>query len=720
MKKPKISLDSSKLKSLFVQHVEKGLLVLVIGVMLYLVYQGFSLPGLEQGKTPQGLLKTSGEMMQFIDSPNRWNEVKEERAVATDVAGRVEIDQLPADPNQYFIGARWEIPNFPKLSPRQDPKLFPPLHLVVVPKMGPLAYLRLPTDTDPLAPAPLEDGEVAPPPKAKPKAKPKPKMAAMDPMSDPMNMAGRKGRKARGEVGILDDGGAPMEEMFMPMGEMDAGVAAPGSINPESIYGFQATSEAVARNVNSMVVMAVVPCEKQFEEFQNALANSLDFDINRDSPLYLQYYVQRADVSADPAADDAALASLWQRVSVNDARDETANWAGYPAEIVDPAYTDEVLTHPAPPFLQRDLWDLVWHPDLPLPSLASAATSTEVIRERVTPRGKGAPGDDTPSLDRLGPKNSGNAGFGEAGAGMPATGGRMTPQMGRPMGMPSMPNLAGGEAGGIYGAESAAAGTPPPKYKLIRFTDTTVEPGHKYRYRIKVLLHDPNHPHQGYTPPNPASLAADVRTRVKALDDSVFFVESEWSEPSPTAELPSPHQYFAGSVKQPDRRELIPGKPPVPDSVNPTGKAVAVVWDPSKVVDVPAQVDVSRGSILNSVQDATVIHPVTRQPVELSAYAFSTNAIVADMMGGEEIPLLDKLSKKPPLTAPGELLIFDSTGKLHVQHETDDIDSLRRYLVPTGPDSQAENDPMNAAPGFGGILGGPPMPGAPPGRRIVP
>jgi hypothetical protein len=263
------------------------------------------------------------------------------------------------------------------------------------------------------------------------------------------------------------------------------------------------------------------------------------------------------------------------------------------------------------------------------------------------------------------------------------------------------------------------AGLPPPKFKLIRFTDLTVEPGRKYRYRFKVLLHDPNHPYTGYTAPSLASLASEVRERIRTLDASAFYVASDWSEASPVAELPALDQFFAGSVKQPTPNPLLPGKPPVPATLQPIGKSLVVVWDGTKVADIAAEVDVHRGSVLNFVKDVRVIHPVTHHIVDLKEYAFSTNAIVADMLGGAEIPLLDRRTEKSPLIAPGEILIFDSRGKLHVQDETDDIEGYRVFLVNAAPEvSETTGGPMgDAEGGFGGILDGMPMPGAPAGPR---
>jgi hypothetical protein len=618
----------------------------------------------------------------------------------------------------------------------------------------------------------VEDDEGAAP-KKKSKPKPKPKAAKGNRAPPGMGAAmgdapygppgtGRKGRRGEdilGEAGSEPPGmGADGE-----MGEMGMEQTSQGTVNPEAILGYEAT-DAERVNAHAVVVMAVVPYEKQFEDFQNALLNSLDHDEQRDSPLYLKYYVQRVDVTDNP--DAVPTEEDWAKdpISVNAAKEETYNWAGVLNEIVDPSYIDAALTHPAPPFMQRDLWDLLTHPEVPLPAVAATDSTPVENRRPVRPKSSGTGTDDAPTFDEIGPSRGGGAGAdgmglgipggtampgsrppGAAGAvrppgmsGMPpaAASGRMPPGAGPPgagppgAGPPGMGPPGMGPAGGYgpagmpgdtsgYGPGSGLA--PPPKYKLIRFTDTTVEPDRKYRYRVKVLLHDPNHPHPNYASPSLASLDQKVRDRIKGLDASVFYVASEWSEPSPVAELPAPDQYFAGSVAQPAAHSLVPGKPPVPVTTHPTGKSLVVVWDGAKVVDVASEVAVHRGSIFNFVTDVRVIHPVDHTIAEVAEYVFSTNAFVADIAGGEEIPLLDRRSEKPELIAPGEMLIIDGRGRLHVTNETDDIEGYRRYLVADPPETSETTTASDNSGEFGDILGAPmpgsrPPGGGPPGR----
>jgi hypothetical protein len=188
--------------------------------------------------------------------------------------------------------------------------------------------------------------------------------------------------------------------------------------------------------------------------------------------------------------------------------------------------------------------------------------------------------------------------------------------------------------------------------------------------------------------------------------------------------LPPPSLFYAGTVKQASAQEVVKDKPKILIT-QASVKVLTSVWDPVKVVDVPAvEEQAYRGSTLNFAKDAKVIHPVNHDVVEFKEYKFQTDAIIADLMGGEAIPKKDKgSSTADALEAPGEILVFDAAGNLRVRNETDDIEDFRRVLVPE-PDTKAPGgaagaDPYGAsgAEGSSGYPGGPgmSMPGGPGG-----
>jgi hypothetical protein len=712
MKTPKISLDSKKIQALLLAHVEKIVLVVVVALVGWFIYQGFILEGLPEGRSPDLLLVKGNETMQFIDDPNHWTALAKEepRQVSMNVTEKVSLSQLATDSSKYPPLHRWSPPDFPKLSPRTDPKIFAPIHLVVRPISGPLAAYTDGAEVDPLSQAKV-DAAASPPTKTTPRPRPRTTTRPRGPKGEGVDGGGRgEGPDLLAGQPLQPEGG------FGPTG--GAGPKA-GAIHPESIRGYESTdASAIARDTRAMVVMAVVPYEKQIEEFANSLESSLDYDANRDFPLYLQFAAERADVTANPAANPADDA--WTKINVPAVLLETQKWAGYLPEIVDPDYIHEKLTHPAPPFMQRDIWDLVTHPDVPLMSYATS--STDPLDTPAPPMPTG----DSPGIDVPLPMPGGVPGGGESGQGpiMRPRPGMAGGEHGGPMvRQPRAPRMAGmQDEGGGSALGSSTAPPPTPKYQLVRFTDTTVEPGKVYRYRIRVYLHDPNHPAQGYTSPTIVSLDGKVQERVKALDAAdaargggfrTYWVMSDWSEPSPAATLPPVEHFFAGKVTQPAATQVVEGRPKVPTN-QPQAKALTVVWDRSKVVDVPAEHDVFRGSGLDFVQDAQVIHPVTHEVIDLAKYPFSTRALVVDMQGGERIPPVERKNEHP-LDSPGELLIFDAAGRLHVQDESRDIEGYRRYLVPK-PEVKKPMPAGGAGEGFDGLLEQPPLPprGKPP------
>jgi hypothetical protein len=138
MKKPKFKLDGPSIKKFCVLHCEKIVLVLVLGVMAWLVYSGYALPGLDSNKTPKALSNNSNQTKTFIDAADRWTLVKDERLVPLDLEDRVDRGQTPSDPRGYVFPFPWKPENFPKLSPRTDPALLAPVKLRVMPIRGPL------------------------------------------------------------------------------------------------------------------------------------------------------------------------------------------------------------------------------------------------------------------------------------------------------------------------------------------------------------------------------------------------------------------------------------------------------------------------------------------------------------------------------------------------------------------------------------------------------
>jgi hypothetical protein len=277
--------------------------------------------------------------------------------------------------------------------------------------------------------------------------------------------------------------------------------------------------------------------------------------------------------------------------------------------------------------------------------------------------------------------------------------------------------------------------------KLVRFVDFDVQPGHKYRYKVQLALEDPNRPKDPEAAPEITTLEEKVRERVKLLDiaeakraeelkragkdpDSVvrkYWIVTPMSEPSEVATMPSTERFYAGETV-PAPTINIAGA--TITNGEPQAKVLSVVWDPAVGVFAPAEQTVHRGSVLNTKADVEVLHPVLGDLRRIEEYEMNTNGVVLDILGGEKVP--GTSDSKVTVRAPGETLIMDANGNLHVADESRDVEGYRKYIFPEPKEDAKEKgsktDSMadGMAPPMNMPKGGPP-PGAkggpPPGAK---
>ena len=88
---------------------------------------------------------------------------------------------------------------------------------------------------------------------------------------------------------------------------------------------------------------------------------------------------------------------------------------------------------------------------------------------------------------------------------------------------------------------------------MVRFFDLTVKPGKSYRYRVRVMLEDPNRPHDPKADPDKGILHPTVIERLEqvATDDEnylkrtgkprrTYYRVTDWSEPSNVVTVAQP------------------------------------------------------------------------------------------------------------------------------------------------------------------------------------
>jgi hypothetical protein len=85
----------------------------------------------------------------------------------------------------------------------------------------------------------------------------------------------------------------------------------------------------------------------------------------------------------------------------------------------------------------------------------------------------------------------------------------------------------------------AADEAPPVPYKLFRFTDFDVQPGHSYRYRVQLVLKNPNY-----------GISADALATPAVKPEP--YRDTPWSDASAVANVPPAPRLLAAGI---DRRK---------------------------------------------------------------------------------------------------------------------------------------------------------------------
>lgn len=361
-----------------------------------------------------------------------------------------------------------------------------------------------------------------------------------------------------------------------------------------------------------LTVTGLVPFEEQEAAYAAAFAGAGDVRTNA-VPKYRPYLIQRAEVvSGDPnlPVDWQNMPNLDLKVYVSD---EMNKWAGVGAEYADPLHVSfPPLTQPLPPLSNKDYGDWATHlPEVPVASSSPAAGNAPAPAAAARPAAAAANPNDPFAAAPANPEPAAPAAAAAADGGKPTK----------------------------------------PKYLLFRFLDFNVEPTKFYRYRVKLVLNNPN-------------FGLDVAHLDKAELAQGESREAEWSEPSAPVYVPVLEKYFAGE-----------GRSVGGDSEPETSLAVKQ-WTPRFAADVYYEFDKRlRGALLNDPA-ATVKHrvPGGNKSTEQSTM-LKTDVLLADFAWEKTT---DKL--KGPGSAleartvgkPSEILVRTPRGELMIQTQLGD------------------------------------------------
>jgi hypothetical protein len=467
------------------------------------------------------------------------------------------------------------------------------------------------------------------------------------------------------------------------------------------------------------VVTAVVDVAKQRAEYDRIFADTLkmpgDEKLAQDAPEYFRAVIERAEVAPGVADDKLA----WEPINeadnakvTEDDRDPSqtahlAEWAEELIDVVPPAFTIPAMTYGKP--LKEE--ELPWLPPR-LPKKAEQWALAEVGHPEIT-RGMEA----LKSGGAAAPAKEGEA---------PAAAAPMNQQ---PVHQQPAVDVNDPEAA----LKKFMAGY---KYRMIRYWDFTVKPATTYKYRVTLVLRNPN---RGYTrqylkdeklavgnfrpasPLDPADATRPVSAPSAAVttpgtsDIAVGGIVLAGG----AARLPEDGAHVVATVWE-NTAEAIDTFGKSIDGIRIRAKKDAAkmelatlqdVWANVDFVDASKEFQVFRGSWINIEDNATLPHPLsmdeaTNQPkVEtLKTVRFNTNFLLVDLRGGK--PLVKPTGPAPrrpvvsTFTEPAEYLLLDPSGNLVVRTETRDAAA---YAAKLAAEKQATAD---AADAKGGKKGG--------------
>jgi hypothetical protein len=197
----------------------------------------------------------------------------------------------------------------------------------------------------------------------------------------------------------------------------------------------------------------------------------------------------------------------------------------------------------------------------------------------------------------------------------------------------------------------------PLDYKLLRVFDYSVKPNHKYRYRVKLSVRNPNYHRDPKFLKKPDAPTNGQETRAS----------DEWSEPTAAITIPSGYGVLAGAVE--------------PKLSEPAAKILLTAVGEADGIPASAETRVYRGSVANKKESKVqATDPRNSQTTEIAEVDFKTNLVVLDIFGGKSVSLPKR--KDSPIAAPGELLLLDADGNLVVRSELDDLADYERRKPP--------------------------------------
>ena len=674
---------------LFLAHGEKLGMIAIVACAGWLLWSAMNVNRLESGKDPATLTSQAQKAKQHIESftYEKIVDVDPEQVLK---ANPPNVDSMnPPTSKAFPLIAGINPPVIPPQQPRTDPVLLAP------------EALEVNSDSGLWASAPPEIIKKRQLEAAAEKQRMEKEAAAEQERMQNEGEGERRGRGGRrGRNDRSSEAGGIAEASTR--GRNDPIVVPPSVGIP--LQGFE-----LVQPQSWVTVLAEVPVEAQFRMYEDAIQAARGYQAARDIPIYLGYVVERAEVTNKGQGEWKEIAKVIKKTLER----ELATYPVNPPEVVDSRYVHPLLTHPLPPLILKEWDNRVSHSSMPLAVEAALLEAEEMEQAAQEPsdaadedEGFGSARLPDSQMDLRGGGFGGEGGYGRGGVGGEFGGGYG--------GRGGYGGMGGGEFGGGYGGEGGYGGGGYGRggmggygmgegsgvqiadfvwdYKtsnvLFRYFDNSVQPGHRYRYRVRLALADVN---------NRVSLSfldpSVNQRREKLSKKEQAYRLTDWSKPSPVASVPLPARIY-----------LANSEPAKETSFNsqPEADILIKALDSQYAAEIAIKESFVRGSVMNLYEKALVIwsnlynadlDPEFKHP----EFDFRTGATVVDMRGGEDLS-----SRNRDLVAPSRVVLMDAAGKLSVQEELKDEPAVKEFetIIEAGPADAGGRG------GYGGGYGG--------------
>lgn len=600
--KMKFNFSGAGIAGFFVDNGEKIVLGIMVLVLLSFLYGAITARPLDDSKSPESIVRESDQ------AKKRVNEVdfkdSGETVSATDFKKLIAEDRKEVPMAKLQQSNEWDPRLFPELTKRGEPEIYSVGELQIASGYALVPYAR---------------GD------------------------------------ASGHSAAASASGSPAAKIA-------AGAALPGV----------RAAGADVRPVYYTILTGVVPVEKEELEYKrrfeyavkpNKPGSQPTKDSQLDEPQYFFFQAERAEVTDAKDANPKWVDLDWL-VRVPDMPDggkpNADKWAATYGEIVDSAYVFQpattpentsikfYVTWPLPPVYLK-YWGLeAGHPKVPFFKPEGQAAQPEQPADSETPSN---PFGIIPGIKAAVPGSA--AGKGPAG-GKAARAPVVAPKSG------------GGARSGAAGHSEMAAAANAGQYRLFRFVDMTAESGKTYRYRVRLILANPNYNVKPEDLERPESAKTQWRL-------------SPWSEASPTAIVPREARVLADS--------LVAAR----GGADPQAKIYILTL--LKDEKTGAWVEVAKDFDLPLGGYATYSNVKIENVTDMTADEVRT--IVAPTINADQAMLLD-IRNDDALGAsksksPTEMLLIDSTGRIRIANSAVDSLVLKDY-------QQRTTAPMEAPP----------------------